>query len=187
MPGDQPCSTGPGNTGPRKLPGGLGSHGFNPSRAGRLRLGTKLYTPDLLADLRDRTERSDGSSRIEIRDATSQVAVRQFAQEGSLVLLDFASARNPGGHFLGGAKAQEEDLCRCSGPYRTLLTLPAYYAIHREDRSLIYPDGIPCPRLRVRRSVNGRSRPTVEGAFAALGLASVVPSDLQDQTFGEDE
>lgn len=72
--------------------------------------------------MRERSGKRDAQSpRVEVIDATTQVAAHQFAHEGPLVVLNFASARNPGGGFLGGAKAQEEDLCRCSGLYRTLL------------------------------------------------------------------
>ena len=116
--------------------------------------GTRLYTPDRLDALRDEPpdQRPDSAlpatgpgPRVEVIDATTQVAAQDLAKEvkqGSAVLLNFASARNPGGGFLGGAKAQEEELCRCSGLYRTLLTQPEYYRVNRANRSLLYADHI---------------------------------------------
>src|SRR5262249_27222823 len=38
----------------------------------------------------------------------------------------FASARHPGGGFLGGARAQEESLCRASGLYPCINRNPMY-------------------------------------------------------------
>ena len=101
--------------------------------------GSRLYSPDELASLR--ANASVGTSaRVEVIDATTQVAAQQLAEKGPLVLLNFASARNPGGGFLGGAKAQEEDLCRCSGLYPTLTRHMQYYEVNREQKSLLYTD-----------------------------------------------
>ncbi|MHC4391537.1 MAG: TIGR02452 family protein [Planctomycetota bacterium] len=110
--------------------------------------GTRLYTPDQLkALLGSRTPGADRPSEegptIEVTDETSQVAARRLvATEGrtSLALLNYASARNPGGGFLLGAKAQEEDLARCSGLYPCLLTQPTYYEVNRAQSSMLYTD-----------------------------------------------
>lgn len=101
---------------------------------------TQLYRPEEISVLLERSSRHKFTGSIEVIDATTQAAAQRLAAEGKLVLLNFASARNPGGGFLGGAQAQEEELCRCSGLYRTLLTQPEYYETNRNDHSLLYSD-----------------------------------------------
>ncbi|MEM7034097.1 MAG: TIGR02452 family protein, partial [Chloroflexota bacterium] len=82
---------------------------------------------------------------IEVTAETTQVAAhRLVVEEGcdNVILLSYASARNPGGGFINGAKAQEEDLSRCSGLYPCLLTQPTYYEVNRTQKSLLYTDHI---------------------------------------------
>lgn len=122
-------------------------------------LGTELFEPAQLDAMRDEPSRRTNSGelgeaenrgtnshygplRVEVVDATTQQAAQTMCESGDVVLLNFASARNPGGGFLGGARAQEEELCRCSGLYRTLLRQPEYYTFHRAHRSLLYSDRI---------------------------------------------
>eukprot|EP00435_Cladocopium_sp_Y103_P053240 s468_g17.t1 len=61
---------------------------------------------------------------------------------GNIVLLNFASAKNPGGGFLGGAQAQEESLARSSGLYPCLTKFQDdMYAANRKDpRGGFYSD-----------------------------------------------
>jgi uncharacterized protein (TIGR02452 family) len=132
--------------------------------------GTRLYTPtDLARWLSDATpEKAVTSPMVEVTDETTQLACQRLADE-DVVALNFASARNPGGGFLNGAKAQEEDLCRCSGLYPTLLAQRGYYEANRAQRSLLYTDhAIYSPRVPFFR-VRGADEP-----MDTLFLASVI-------------
>lgn len=55
-------------------------------------------------------------------------------------VLNFASAKNPGGGFLNGAMAQEESLAASSGLYQTLIKNEDYYINNRKFPSMIYTD-----------------------------------------------
>jgi len=155
--------------------------------------GTCIFTP---AELQVLGEQLSGpfTGQLEVTAETTQAAGRTLAGETTAVL-NFASAQNPGGGFLGGANAQEEDVCRCSGLYPTLLTQPVYYQENRKQKSLLYTDhaifspGVPFFKVRSNGELledpyrvgvitmpapnsgpflerNPESRPELEAAFA---------------------
>ena len=66
----------------------------------------------------------DNFSKIDIELSTEKTvdAVLRLKGIDNLGVLNFASARNPGGGWLTGAKAQEESLCLCSALYESLMT-----------------------------------------------------------------
>ena len=69
-------------------------------------------------------------------------------------VLNFASAKNAGGGFLGGSQAQEESLARNSALYASLQSQPDYYHYHRRvNKSLLYSNHIiyspRCPVFRL--------------------------------------
>lgn len=115
--------------------------------------GTVLYTPATLDEL----VRSMGpalepvATRVEVTGETTGAALRRLCVDEairSVFALNFASAKNPGGGFLGGAKAQEEDLCRVSALYSSQITRREYYDANRATESMIYEDyAIYSPRV----------------------------------------
>lgn len=134
--------------------------------------GTRLYSPEQASALLASRASSDGGRpQIEVTGETTQIAARRLVLDEGVddpLLLNFASARNPGGGFVNGAKAQEEDLCRCSGLYPTLLTQRAYYDANRACTSALYTDHlIHSPKVPWFRA-RSRDRPD------ALFLASVI-------------
>jgi uncharacterized protein (TIGR02452 family) len=102
---------------------------------------TALYRPEELAVLVSRPGRGGARPKIEVVAETTAMGARRLSAEGTrVVALNFASAKNPGGGFLGGAKAQEEDLARCSALYTCQLTQREYYDANRSYESLLYTD-----------------------------------------------
>ncbi|SEG15008.1 TIGR02452 family protein [Nonomuraea solani] len=93
---------------------------------------------------------------VEVTGETSLQAARRLNLDGTAVL-NFASARNPGGGYLNGAKAQEEDLCRNALLYPCLLQAPDYYDAHRASPDLLYSHRVIwSPGVPVHRGEGGR-------------------------------
>src|SRR6266571_8583623 len=102
---------------------------------------TRSYTPEALGWLADLPSRHTRlRPRFEVTAETSLQAARRLTSEGrgAVGVLNFASATRPGGGYLTGATAQEEDLCRCSSLYRCLLQVDDYYPAHRTDGDPFY-------------------------------------------------
>lgn len=97
--------------------------------------GTRLYEPgDTLPAA------PPGTAEVEVTNESTLQAARRVG--GDVAALVFASAKNPGGGFLGGAKAQEEGIARASALYPCLLRASPFYAFHREQRDLRYSDRV---------------------------------------------
>ncbi|QKW20926.1 TIGR02452 family protein [Kitasatospora sp. NA04385] len=102
------------------------------------RAGTVSYPADV--EFGPAPGPSAAGAVVEVTDEGSMQAARRLVGDGGrgVAVLNFASARNPGGGYLRGAKAQEEDVCRSSLLYRCLLEAPDYYAAHRASTDLHY-------------------------------------------------
>jgi uncharacterized protein (TIGR02452 family) len=108
--------------------------------------GTVLYRPGDFPRLRQPEPLvGAGRPRLDVTSEKTGEACRRLVEDegvAGVVALNFASAKNPGGGFLGGAKAQEEDLARCSALYPCLLTQREYYDANRAQHSPLYTDHI---------------------------------------------
>ncbi|MDJ1175954.1 TIGR02452 family protein [Roseofilum sp. BLCC_M114] len=76
-----------------------------------------------------------------VKNETTLVGAERLArsqQFDRIGVLNFASAKNPGGGFLNGSQAQEESLARSSALYESLTQCREYYDYHRAHRDLLY-------------------------------------------------
>ena len=116
---------------------------------------TRLFAPGQLAKLAVLTPATQAATRIRVVNSSTLSAAQQLhAAHGPerIALLNFASARNPGGGFLSGSQAQEESLARASGLYASLSRMTDYYGANRRSKSAPYTDHlIYSPRVPVLR------------------------------------
>lgn len=100
--------------------------------------GTRDYEPTTSVPPLSASRRV-GSTRITVVNGTSLASARSIASRtgATPLVLNFASAKNPGGGFLNGARAQEESLARASALYPTIVNSPMY-AHHRAHGDCMY-------------------------------------------------
>jgi uncharacterized protein (TIGR02452 family) len=130
--------------------------------------GTRLYEPDEALP----PALPAGPPVIEVtRESTLRAAQR--VGDGAATLV-FASAKNPGGGFLGGAQAQEESLARASALYGCQRTAPGFYEFHRRQGDLRYSDRvIYSPGVPVFRDDKGR---LLDAAYRTAFLTAAAPN-----------
>jgi uncharacterized protein (TIGR02452 family) len=77
-------------------------------------------------------------------------------KEGKVGVLNFASAKNPGGGFLKGSDAQEESLSRSSGLFPCIERMDRMYTTNARERKCLYYDfAVYSPQVPVIRDYNG--------------------------------
>lgn len=109
--------------------------------------GSEYFEPGQLEQLRDEVAAvpcPNQETHFELANETTLEGARALAaagETGRIGVLNFASAKNPGGGFLGGSQAQEESLARSSALYGSLnLFHKEYYETHRKLRDAFYSD-----------------------------------------------
>lgn len=157
--------------------------------------GTRLYGPEPVtaAGPTGTGGGAAGPTRFEVTAEGSLAAARRLSGDAAapglttdgvphptagtdrgVAVLNFSSARNPGGGYLNGAQAQEEAVCRGSALYTCLRRVPEFYAAHRADRSPFYTDRvIYSPAVPVFREEDGV---LLERPFRAAFLTSAAPN-----------
>lgn len=146
--------------------------------------GTRPYASDELDALLDDGSPAPGGHRtqIEVTGETTQEAAHRLAADGELALLNFASATRAAGGFLQGAKAQEEDLARCSALYECLRTQTDFYALHRVRDSPLYSDAmIYSPEVPFFRL---RSESRLDRAYEASVITAAAPNATKARRAG---
>jgi uncharacterized protein (TIGR02452 family) len=123
---------------------------------------TLCYTPEMLNTLQEEVFSRTmpfSQTHFEVVNESTLVGAKRLVEVEEyerVGVLNFASAKNPGGGFLNGAHAQEESLARSSGLYHSLLKCPLYYEYHRSQKSCLYSDHIIySPQCPIFRQDNG--------------------------------
>lgn len=124
----------------------------------RARTGTRMYGPEPVPVPEEAWAGGRTAAAVTVTGESSLDAARRMTAAGPapVAVLNFASARNPGGGYLNGAQAQEEAVCRSSALYTCLIEVPGFYAHHREHRDVFYTDRvIHAPGVPVFRDDSG--------------------------------
>lgn len=105
---------------------------------------SKLYKPDdfqtLEVNVKAILENRKFHTAVEVINESTIAAAIRLANEPNLACLNFASAKNPGGGFLGGAQAQEESIARASGLYPCINQMQEMYSYNRRLKTCLYSD-----------------------------------------------
>jgi uncharacterized protein (TIGR02452 family) len=104
-----------------------------------------LYRPDgfgqILNSVNEKVKTIDHFTEIKVINSTVLKAAADMHDRGfEIGCLNFASAKNPGGGFLGGAIAQEESLALSSTLYAAQMANFEMYEYNRGHKTLLYSD-----------------------------------------------
>jgi len=152
---------------------------------------SKLYKPDWKIYLGDK-EKNESPSISVTRESTLEAACR--LEDENPCILNFASAKHPGGGFLQGALAQEESIARSSALSHTLIQHPEYYEENKRSQSVsigLYKDyAIYSPNVPVIRNDRGD---WLEDPYTTSVVTSPAPnrgaifSELTDKTTDDEK
>ncbi|WP_328492513.1 TIGR02452 family protein [Streptomyces sp. NBC_00414] len=136
------------------------------------REGTRMYGPGPVETPASLAPTGSADTFFEVTGESSLEAARRLT--GPVAVLNFSSARNPGGGYLNGAQAQEEALCRASALYACVVEVREFYDHHRTHRDTFYTDRvIHSPAVPVFRDDRGR---LLDEPYTAGFLTAAAPN-----------
>lgn len=154
--------------------------------------GSRLYSEPQLEELVrvQRASPASGPTKLEVTEETSVAAIRRLVVDLQLdtLCLNFASAKNAGGGFLGGAEAQEESLARASGLYGSLISQRGYYDGNRASPTAFYTEQmIYSPAVPMFRDDSGAllQRPHLAAFITAPAVNAGVVREREPQRIPE--
>lgn len=138
---------------------------------------TKVYGPQQVEKILTypRSEEPDVHIRI-IKNGTVEVSEQLFNEgKKDICMLNFASAKNPGGGFLNGQpKGQEEALCRSTGLFFCLKDLRIYELARKDNNKCLYHDFVVfSPNVPVIKNYKGEN---LNKSFEASIITSAAPN-----------
>ena len=95
------------------------------------------YPPDFVSEVSFKP----GTRKVTVSNETTLEAGYKH-KDKHVCMLNFASAKNPGGGFLRGSKAQEEDLACASGLYWTIKDQKEFYDLANRSFPPVYTDAV---------------------------------------------
>ena len=102
-------------------------------------LNTKTYVEQELDQLLQNEAVTGHQMEFSVTSETTLAAAKRLnKQYGSVAILNFASAKNPGGGFLKGSSAQEESIARSSSLYESIKNQKNFYDYHRTTKNTTY-------------------------------------------------
>eukprot|EP01064_Diplonema_japonicum_P004400 TRINITY_DN1286_c1_g2_i1.p1 TRINITY_DN1286_c1_g2~~TRINITY_DN1286_c1_g2_i1.p1 ORF type:complete len:280 (+),score=77.31 TRINITY_DN1286_c1_g2_i1:61-840(+) len=145
--------------------GSFKGHSFGDTLAKAIKASRVHLADD---DVKVKGEMYKGKSELLVVEGTTLMACEKYKDE-KLGVLNFASARNPGGGFLGGSQAQEESLARSSGLFPCLdKFMKEMYIPHRNAPSGAYTHTmIVSPDVPIFRRDDGTEVPPYTATFVS--------------------
>jgi uncharacterized protein (TIGR02452 family) len=102
-------------------------------------LNTKTYLEQELDQLIQNEGSTGHQMEISVTSETTLAAAKRLNNKyDKVAILNFASAKNPGGGFLKGSSAQEESIARSSSLYESINNQKNFYEYHRTTSNTVY-------------------------------------------------